>query len=259
MNFYFFKIKKKIINNKLFKDAIGNCYFIKRFLIFTLGLISYNRYNGFNKLKLIGIENIKGLPEEKVLFISNHQTYFADVFAMFHVFCSIKNGFLKNIKNPIYLLNPKTNLYYVADKKTMKSSFLSKLFIYSGAITVNRIWNKKYNNKTNNLSSEITNMGKALNHGWLITFPQGTTKNFAPGRRGIVHVIRKYNPIIVPIVIDGFREAYDKKGLKIIKKGILQKMKFKKPISINLKNESTNSIMKKIMDSIEQSKKFEKI
>ncbi len=243
----------------LFRDAFGNFHFVKRFLIFTFGCISYNRYNGFNQLKLKGTEYIKDLPDKKVLFVSNHQTYFADVFAMFHVFCSVKNGFINTIKNPIYLLNPKINLYYVAAKETINKGILTKLFTYSGAITVKRTWRegKKKVNRSVDLS-EISRMGTALNDGWLITFPQGTTKEFAPGRRGIVHVIKKFNPIVVPIVIDGFQKAYDKKGIRIKKKGVLQKMIFKEPIKLDFKNDTTNIIMEKIMDSIEQSPKYYK-
>ncbi|AWU40069.1 1-acyl-sn-glycerol-3-phosphate acyltransferase [Blattabacterium punctulatus] len=250
-------MKKK--EGTLFRDAFGNFHFVKRFLIFTFGCISYNRYNGFNQLKLKGTEYIKDLPDKRVLFVSNHQTYFADVFAMFHVFCSVKNGFINTIKNPIYLLNPKINLYYLAAKETINKGIFTKLFTYSGAITVKRTWRegKKKIKKSVDLS-EITRMGIALNDGWLITFPQGTTKEFAPGRRGIVHVIRKFNPIVVPIVIDGFQKAYDKKGIRIKKKGVLQKMIFKKPIKLDLNNDTTNIIMEKIMDSIEQSPKYYK-
>ncbi|WP_185851607.1 lysophospholipid acyltransferase family protein [Blattabacterium cuenoti] len=244
----------------LFRDAFGHLHFIKRFLIFTFGCISYNRYNGFNQLQLKGTEYIKDLPDKRVLFVSNHQTYFADVFAMFHVFCSVKNGFINTIKNPIYLLNPKVNLYYVAAKETMNQCFITKLFTYSGAITVKRTWREGDKKISRPLDlSEITRMGTALNDGWLITFPQGTTKAFAPGRRGIVHVIRKFNPIVVPIVIDGFQKAYDKKGIRVKKKGVLQKMRFKEPIQLDIKNDSTENIMEKIMDSIEQSSKYEKI
>jgi hypothetical protein len=39
-----------------------------------------------------------------VLFISNHQTYFADVVAMFHVFNASLKG-RDNIKNVLYLWN----------------------------------------------------------------------------------------------------------------------------------------------------------
>ncbi|WP_185860754.1 lysophospholipid acyltransferase family protein [Blattabacterium cuenoti] len=262
MNFYsyFFKKYLKKKQSTLFRDAFGNLHFIKRFLIFTFGCISYNRYNGFNKLHLEGTEYIKDLPDKKVLFVSNHQTYFADVFAMFHVFYSVKNGFVNSIKNPIYLLNPKVNLYYVAAKETMNQGFLTKLFTYSGGITVKRTWRekKKRINHSVDIISDMTRMGIALNDGWLITFPQGTTQAFAPGRRGIVHVIRKYCPIVVPIVIDGFQKAYDKKGIRIRNKGVLQKMKFKKPIQLDFKKETTDSIMEKIMDSIEQSQKYKK-
>ncbi|WP_185858558.1 lysophospholipid acyltransferase family protein [Blattabacterium cuenoti] len=246
-------IKKE---STLFRDAFGNLHFIKRFLIFTFGCISYNRYNGFSQLQLKGTELLRDLPDKKVLFVSNHQTYFADVFAMFHVFCSVKNGFINSVRNPIYLLNPKVNIYYVADKKTMNKGFLTKLFTYSGGITVNRIWKKIGDNKIDRSISEIARMGIALNDGWLITFPQGTTQAFAPGRRGIVHVIRKYKPIVVPIVIDGFQKAYDKVGIKIKKKGVLKKMRFKQPIQLDLKKDTTDNIMEKIMDAIEQSPKY---
>ncbi|WP_185855542.1 lysophospholipid acyltransferase family protein [Blattabacterium cuenoti] len=265
MNSHFYSLKKKRKKKKylkkkvysLFRDVLGNFYLVKRFLIFTFGWITYNRYHGFNRLKLKGTENLKKLPDNKVLFVSNHQTYFADVFAMFHVFCSVKNGFINTIKNPIYLFNPKVNLYYVADKKTMNNGFLGKLLTYSGAVTVKRTWKGKKNNDNNGrLLYEINRMGKAINDGWLITFPQGTTKKFAPGRRGIVHVIRKYKPIVVPIVLDGFKKSFDKKGIKIIRKEIFQKMQFKKPIKLDFKKDTTEKIMNKIMDSIEQSNKY---
>jgi 1-acyl-sn-glycerol-3-phosphate acyltransferase len=41
---------------------------------------------GFNELQIEGSEIIRNLPDTNVFFISNHQTYFADVVAMFHVF-----------------------------------------------------------------------------------------------------------------------------------------------------------------------------
>lgn len=243
--------------SNLFRDAFGNIHLIKRFLIFIFGSVSYNRYNGFNKLEVKGTEKLLGLPDRNVLFVSNHQTYFADVFAMYHVFCSVKNGFVNSIKNPIYLFNPKVNLYYVAAKETMSKGWLAKLFTYSGAITVKRTWREggKNINRTVDVS-EITRIGIALNDGWLITFPQGTTTPFAPGRRGVVHIIRKFNPIVIPIVIDGFQEAYDKKGLRIKEKGILQKMTFKSPLTFDFEKENADEMLKKIMDSIEQSSRF---
>jgi 1-acyl-sn-glycerol-3-phosphate acyltransferase len=46
----------------------------------------------------------------------------------------------------------------------------------------------------------------------VITFPQGTTKSFKPVRKGTAHIIKEHRPIVVPIVIDGFRRSFDKKG-----------------------------------------------
>ena len=77
--------------------------------------------------------------------------------------------------------------------------------------------------------SDISNIGRALEDGWVVTFPQGTTTPFKPLRKGTAHIIKKYKPIVVPIVIDGFRRSFDKKGLLIKKKGILQSMVIKPP------------------------------
>jgi len=39
-----------------------------------------------NKLKISGTEHIEKLPKENVLYVSNHQTYFADVVVLLHIF-----------------------------------------------------------------------------------------------------------------------------------------------------------------------------
>lgn len=251
---------QKAKRKNVLRDAFGHLHFLKRSLIFIFGIISYSRYNGFNKLTIKGTEQLVDLPSQNVLFVSNHQTYFADVFAMFHVFCSLKNGFINTIKNPIYLLNPKIDLYYIAAEETMKNNFLSKLFAYTGAITVKRTWRaagKEVNRKVD--LNEVDNIHKALENGWVITFPQGTTRAFAPGRKGTAHLIKRYQPIVVPVVIDGFRRSFDKKGLIMKKKGIQQKITFKAPLVINYETEDTQDILDKIMQAIEQAPEFLKV
>ncbi len=250
------KAKKK----NAFRDSFGHLYFLKRTLIFLLGSFTYNRYNGFNKLKVTGTKNLVNLPSQDVLFVSNHQTYFADVFAMYHVFCSVKNGFIDTIKNPIYLLNPKIDFYYVAAEETMKDNLLTKLFAYTGAVTVKRTWRAKGENVNRKVDlTEINNIDIALQSGWVVTFPQGTTTAFAPGRRGTAHLIKKNKPIVIPVVIDGFRRAFDKKGLRIKKRGINATMTFKDPLEIDYENDSSDAIMQKIMNAIEQSPEFNKV
>ena len=250
------KAKKKTV----YRDVFGHLFFLKRILIFVLGSLTYSRYNGFNKLKVSGTAKLKDLPKTNVLFVSNHQTYFADVFAMYHVFCSVQNGFVDTIKNPVYLLNPKIDFYYVAAEETMKDSLLTKLFAYTGAVNVKRTWRAKGENVNRKVDlNEISNIDKAIQNGWVVTFPQGTTKAFAPGRRGTAHLIKTNKPIVIPVVIDGFRRAFDKKGLLIKKKGIRATMTFKDPLHIDYENDSSDMIMRKIMDAIEQSPEYNKV
>lgn len=244
----------------LFFDAFGHLYVIKRLLIFTFGIISYRRYNGFNKLQIQGTEHLKDLPETGVLLVSNHQTYFADVFAIYHVICAVQNGFQNSIHNPIYLLNPVIDTYYVAAKETMNKGILTKIFAYTGAITVKRTWRDAGKDVKRNVDlSEIDNIKKALDQGWVITFPQGTTKAFAPGRKGTAHLIKENKPIVIPVVIDGFRRSFDRKGLIVKKTGVKQSMTFKAPLQIDFENDNKDVILTKIMDAIEQSEKYNKV
>ncbi|MBF4985135.1 1-acyl-sn-glycerol-3-phosphate acyltransferase, partial [Nonlabens mediterrranea] len=120
------------------KNPFGHILWIKRFLIRFLGVLSHRRFRGFNELEIEGSDVLRNLPDQGVLFISNHQTYFADVVSMFHVFNAALSGRQDSIKNVGYLWNPKLNIYYVAAKETMTSGFLPKVFAYVGAITVER-------------------------------------------------------------------------------------------------------------------------
>ena len=212
-----------------------------------MGVITHSRYKGFNTLEIEGSDIIRSLPDKNVLFVSNHQTYFADVVAMFHVFNAALSGREDSIRNLLYLWNPKLNIYYVAAKETMKKSILTKVLAYAGSISIERTWRadgKEVNRQVK--FSDISNIGIALEDGWVITFPQGTTKPWKPLRKGTAHIIKKYKPVVVPVVIDGFRRSFDKKGLYIKKKGILQSMIIKKPLEIDYDNESVDQIIEKL-------------
>ena len=90
-------------------------------------------------------------------------------------------------------------------------------------------------------------------------FHSHATKPFKPIRKGTAHIIKHYKPVVVPIVIDGFRRAYDKKGIRIKKKNILQSMEIKPPLDIDYDNESIEKIVEKIQYSIEQHPSFLKV
>jgi 1-acyl-sn-glycerol-3-phosphate acyltransferase len=245
----------------LFKrNPFGHILFVKRWIIQVFAVVSHGRYRRFNELRITGSKIIRNLPDSNVLFISNHQTYFADVAAMFHVFNASLKGRDNNIKNIGYIWKPKLNMYYVAAGETMRSGILPKIMAYGGSVSIDRTWRNKgkdINRQVKN--SDISNIGKALDDGWVITFPQGTTTPFKPIRRGTAHIIRTYKPIVVPIVIDGFRRSFDKKGLAIKKRNVLQTMLIKEPLDIDYENESVADIVSKIEFSIEQHPSFLKV
>lgn len=222
--------------------------------------MSHQRYKRFNKLEIEGSEIIRNLPDTNVLFVSNHQTYFADVVAMFHVFNASLSGREDSIKNVGYIWQPKLNMYYIAAAETMKKSLLTKILAYAGSISVERTWRSEGKEVNRQVKmSDISNIGIALKDGWVITFPQGTTTPWKPLRKGTAHIIKKYKPIVVPVVIDGFRRSFDKKGLRVKKKGILQSMVIKEPLEIDYENESTESIIEKLEYAIEQHPSFLKV
>ncbi|KQB44004.1 Phospholipid/glycerol acyltransferase [Flavobacterium daejeonense] len=248
---------------KLFKrNPFGHILFLKKWLIRIFGSFTHRRYRGFNDLQIEGSEIIRNLPDTNVLFISNHQTYFADVVAMFHVFNASLSGRIDSIKNIGYLWQPKMNIYYVAAKETMRSGLLPKILSYAGAIPVERTWRSEGVDVTEKRAvnpNDTENIKKALDDGWVITFPQGTTRSFKPVRKGTAHIIKQHKPIVVPIVIDGFRRSFDRKGIRMKKKGILQSFIIKEPLEIDYENDSIDAIVEKIEYAIEQHPSFLKV
>jgi len=230
---------------------------IVRSLIY--GVVGAATYPGLvlvNKISIQGTEHLKNLPNKNVLFVSNHQTYFADVITFIHIFCAVKWRKQNRLGLPYYLINPFTNLYFVAAEETMKGSWISRLFILAGALTVKRTWRAEGKEVQRGLDpSDTRKINKALENNWVITFPQGTTKPFAPGRKGTAYIIKNNQPIVIPVVINGFWRAFTKKGLSFKKKGSLLSIRFKEPLVIDY-SQGIDEILEQVMDSIEQSKKF---
>ncbi len=237
-------------------DRLRHFHPIRKIVYFFVGLFSYPGLAIVNKLKISGTEHLQNLPKQKVLFVSNHQTYFADVITFLHIFCAVKWGKKNKLGVPYYLLNPFTRVNYVAAEATMKGSFISRLFLLAGGLTVKRTWNSGTKEVRKGLDpSDTRKIARALEKNWVITFPQGTTKPFAPGRKGTALIIKQARPIVIPVVINGFWRAFNKKGLKFKKKGTALSVIFKAPLQIDY-DASTEEILAQLMDSIEQSKKF---
>lgn len=216
---------------KRIRDPFGNVVLLKRMLTSIIGMATYRRFNIVNKTTVSGMEHLIELPTTNVLFVSNHQTYFADVMAIYHAFSRAKWRF-KNNTSPVYLLLPRAKSYYIAAEETMKKGgLLPKIFSYAGAVTVKRSW--RHQGQDVQRHSDIkapSKIKKALAYGWVVTFPQGTTTPNAPVRKGAASLIKAFNPIVVPVHLEGFREAFDKKGLKYKKKGTKLSVDFGAPV-----------------------------
>lgn len=230
---------------------------IVRSVVYTIvGALSYPGLAIINRLKIEGTENLENLPKKNVLFVSNHQTYFADVITFLHIFCAVKWRKRNRLGVPFYLLSPFTNVYYVAAEETMRGSIISRFFTLAGALTVKRTWRNEGTEVRRGLDpSDTRKIERALSSSWVITFPQGTTKPFAPGRKGTAFLIRKNQPVVIPVVINGFWRAFNKKGLAFKKKGTLLTVRIKEPLAIDY-TQRDEVILEQVMDAIEQSKWF---
>ena len=230
--------------------------FVKGIVYAIVGAVTYPGINIFNKLQVNGMQNLHKLPKQNVLFVSNHQTYFAEVITFIHIFCAVSWRKKHKLGIPFYLLWPFTKINYVAAEETMKSSWISKILSLGGAITVKRTWVQNGTEVRKNLDpSDTRKIERALKDNWVITFPQGTTKPFAPGRKGTAFIIQHHRPIVIPVVISGYWRAFNKKGLKFKKKGIRLSVTFKDPLVIDY-NDTCENILAQVMDAIEQSRQY---
>jgi 1-acyl-sn-glycerol-3-phosphate acyltransferase len=237
-------------------DKLKHIRIVRAVVYAIVGALSYPGLAMINKLSIRGTEHLENLPKKNVLFVSNHQTYFADVITFLHIFCAVKWRKRNKLGVPYYLLNPFTNVYYVAAEETMKGSWVSRLFTLAGALTVKRTWVKDGKEQRRGLDpSDTRKIERALSTSWVITFPQGTTKPFAPARKGTAFLIKTNKPIVIPVVISGFSRAFNKKGLALRKRGTQLSVRIKEPMVIDY-DLPTEVILDQIVDAIEQSKRF---
>lgn len=239
-----------------FYERLRYVNWVRKIVYFIVGSLSYPGLAIMSRLRIEGMEDLKTLPKKNVLFVSNHQTYFMDVIAFLHIFCAAKWGKKNKLGFPIYLLNPFTNVYFVSAEDTMRKNFMTKLMALAGSLTVKRTWVEEDKAERKGLNtSDSKKILHALSRSWVITFPQGTTTVFAPGRKGTAFLIKQSRCTVVPIVIDGFNKAFHKKNLQILKKGQKLNVQFKAPLPINY-DDSLDAILSQVMDAIEQSDKY---
>ncbi len=232
------------------KNIFGQYLIIKRAIIRIIGALTHRTFNN-KRFNIEGTSLLNEIPNNNVLFISNHQTYFYDVIAMLHVFNASVNGRRDSLKNISYLLNPKSNIYFIAALETMKSSLISKILSYAGSILIKRTWREAGKEIKRPIRGEdFDNIIKALNDGWVITFPRGTTESSKPVRSGTAHIIKAINPVVIPVKIDGFGDVFNKISLKIKDKNKPFSIKFGSPLKF-YSNDSIESITNQIEKVIE--------
>jgi 1-acyl-sn-glycerol-3-phosphate acyltransferase len=211
-------------------------------IIGFVGLITHRTFRS-KRFEIKGSKNLVNLPSTNVLFVSNHQTYFYDVIAMLHVFNSSVKGRIDSLNKPKYLISPKTNLYYIASLETMKKSIITKLLTYAGAVLVQRSWRDSGESVSRDIRSEDPDKIKlALKDGWVITFPRGTTDNSKPIRKGTAHIIKNNDPLIVPVNLIGFKDVFQRNGLKVINRKNFFSIEIMKPLQIDMTKISIEEI-----------------
>jgi len=237
-------------------DRLARVGAVRKLVYAVIGMVTYPGLAMVNRLRITGTEHLRGLPRRNVLFVSNHQTYFADVMTFLHIFCAVKWRKHNRLGLPYYLLNPFSRVHFVAAEETMKDNLLTRLFALGGALMVKRTWRAEGADVQRSLDPKDTQkISDALSRSWVITFPQGTTRPFAPGRKGTAHLIREHRPVVVPVVINGFWRAFSRKGLSFKKRGTVLTVRFKAPLCIDY-SAPVEEILAHVMDAIEQSREY---
>ena len=74
----------------------------------------------------------------------------------------------------------------------------------------------------------------------------------------LIHLIRELQPVVIPVVIDGFRRAFDKTGMFVKSTGNLLNVTFKDPLVLDFE-QANDKLLDQIMVAIEQAPEFLKI
>jgi len=239
------------------KNIFGQSIALKKLVIRIFAFVTHFRFNKLNTPDIKGAEQLANLRKKNVLFVSNHQTYFADVAFLIHVIESAIYGYPNQLKFRAMMACPFVDFNFVAAEETMKAGLLPKVLGLAGAISIKRTWREAGKDIKREVDTKDTdNIKLALENGWVINFPQGTTKPYAQGRKGTAHIIKNHQPIVIPITINGFRRAFDKKGLFLKKKKTVLSMTIKQPLDINY-DDDVETILRQVMDGIEQSEQFQ--
>lgn len=233
-------------------NVFGQYIAIKKLIMSAVSVSFYPVFRWLNPLIVTGAETLRLLPSRGVLFVSNHQTIFSDGIALHQIMSATLSGDRDSTRGLRYLLRPHASYYYVAAAETMASGLIPRILAYGSAVCVERTWKEGERAIARNVDLQgFHNIGRALSDGWVLTFPQGTTRPFAQGRIGTAHLIRAVKPIVVPVVVSGFYEAFGKSGLAFRHPGRPVRVCIKKPLVLDY-DAAPEVLLAQVMDAIEQ-------
>ena len=233
------------------RNVFGQPVWLKKKVFEALELPTRKWMFTANDLWATGTEHLVDLPQRGVLFVANHQTIFTDVIAMYHTFLASSYGHEQPTQPKRFVKNPRHNLYFVAAKETMQSGVLPRIMALGGAVLTERTWRHGDEMVDRSMKQDdVDAIATAIDDGWVVTFPQGTTRPDAPVRKGTAHIIKQFQPIVVPIRVDGFRDAFDKTGLKRTQKGVKLTVDVRPPLLFDHDNDSIELIVEKLTDAI---------
>ena len=149
-----------------------------------------------NDVHVEGDEVLKDLPRKNVVFLANHQTYFLEAIAFFD---------LVYVRHQMPLESPIVR--FSAAEETMKQNLLTKLMTLAGGVTFRRSFREAGEDVRRAVDMEgVARVEEAIQDGWLLHFPAGTTKKGAPLRGGVTRLLHNTKAVALPMRVEGFRE-----------------------------------------------------
>ena len=149
-----------------------------------------------NDVHVEGDEVLKELPRKNVVFLANHQTYFLEAIAFFD---------LVYVRHQMPLESPIVR--FSAAEETMKQNLLTKLMTLAGGVTFKRSFREAGEDVRRPVDLEgVARVEEAIQNGWLLHFPAGTTRKGAPLRAGVARLLHHTRAVALPVRVDGFRD-----------------------------------------------------
>jgi len=149
-----------------------------------------------NDVHVEGDELLPELPRRGVVFLANHQTYFMEAMAFFD---------LVYVRHQLPLEDPV--LRFSAAEETMKKNLFTALMTLAGGVTFKRSFREGGVDIRRPVDiGGVVRVKDAIDEGWLLHFPAGTTKKGAPLRSGVARLLHETRAVAVPVRVDGFRD-----------------------------------------------------